>query len=153
MSLDTTAVPEPFIKMMMKFKYGFLLLFMACCTGYVTGQVGRAGISAPPVATSNVGTNPIIAISALPVCMPGSVSCSQAFTYTFIGSGNWTIETNWKENAIPPAVLPTGATIIIDPVPGGECVLNTSQTIAPGAAIKIKAGKKLKLPVNLHIQN
>ena len=72
--------------------------------------------------------------------------------YTFTGNGNWDIATNWNNNAIPPATLPAGREILIYPIPAGECVLNTTQTISNGAKITIIAGKKLKIPGNLVIQ-
>lgn len=65
-----------------------------------------------------------------------NLSFSQT-TYTFIGNGNWTISNNWNNNTIPPSVLPTGSIINIDPISGGICVLNTAQTISPGATINI----------------
>ena len=64
--------------------------------------------------------------------------------YTFIGNGNWNIATNWSNNSIPPAVLPSGSEILINPIAGGECVLNILQTISSGAKITVISGKKLK---------
>ena len=72
--------------------------------------------------------------------------------YTFTGNGNWSIATNWVNHSIPPAVLPAGSEILIDPVAGGECVLNVSQTISSGSKITVIAGKKFTIPGNLTIQ-
>lgn len=73
--------------------------------------------------------------------------------YTFTGSGNWSDAANWLYGKIPPATLPSGSEIIINPFqPGSECVLNTSQVIAQGAKITIAENKKLKIPLNLVIQ-
>lgn len=72
--------------------------------------------------------------------------------YTFIGNGNWSDPANWMYNTIPPAVLPAGSEILVCPQSGGECVLNTSQTISPGAKFTIMAGKNLRIPLNLNIQ-
>ncbi len=75
-----------------------------------------------------------------------------ANVYTFIGSGNWTDATNWLYNKVPPAVLPAGSEIVINTKTGGECILNTSQTISNGAKITITGYKKLRIPLNLVIQ-
>lgn len=72
--------------------------------------------------------------------------------YTFTGSGNWTDPANWLYNAVPPAVLPANAEIIINTQTGGECILNTSQTISQGGKFTVMSNKKLKIPLNLSIQ-
>lgn len=72
--------------------------------------------------------------------------------YTFMGNGNWNVATNWSNNTIPPAVLPDGSEILINPVAGGECVLNISQTISAGSKITVLSGKKLTIPGDLIIQ-
>lgn len=72
--------------------------------------------------------------------------------YTFTGNGNWNIASNWNNNTIPPAVLPAGSEILINPIAGGECILNVSQTVSNGAKITVISGKKLTIPGNLIIQ-
>ncbi|MEP7163627.1 MAG: PQQ-dependent sugar dehydrogenase [Ferruginibacter sp.] len=71
--------------------------------------------------------------------------------YTFTGNGNWDVAANWSNNAIPPATLPAGAEIIIDPVLNGECVLNIPQTVSAGAKLTVSVGKKFKINGNLTI--
>ncbi len=73
-------------------------------------------------------------------------------TYTFTGNGNWSDAANWSNHAVPPANLPATNSIIIDPVAGGECLLDTTQHIAAGAAITINSGKKFIVPGLLKIQ-
>ncbi len=73
-------------------------------------------------------------------------------TYTFIGNGNWTVAANWASGLIPPAALPAGSTIVIDPVVNGECILNISQQIMAGAYFNVLSNKKLLVPGNLSIQ-
>lgn len=63
--------------------------------------------------------------------------------YTFIGNGSWETAANWKDNQVPPANLTSGE-IIIDPAPGGECVVNSVKTISAGAKLTIKGAKKLR---------
>ncbi len=64
-------------------------------------------------------------------------------TYTFTGNGNWNVASNWSNNTIPPSVLPSGGSIVINHAAGGQCVLNVSQTIGPGAGITVMTGKNL----------
>jgi hypothetical protein len=70
----------------------------------------------------------------------------------FNGAGNWNDAANWTYNRIPPASLPSGSEIFINPKSGGECILDVNQIIAAGAKITIMAGKKIKVPLNLSIQ-
>jgi|GEM_PF-2265606 len=73
-------------------------------------------------------------------------------TYTFVGSGSWTAATNWSNNAIPPAILPAGSSIIIDPVPTGVCILNVTQHISSAASLTVKAGKSFIILGDLVLQ-
>ena len=66
--------------------------------------------------------------------------------YEFIGNGKWDNPANWNSNSIPPAVLPNGAEIIINPVEGGTCELNRVQVIKPGARVTVMPGKKFQVP-------
>ncbi len=72
--------------------------------------------------------------------------------YTFTGSGNWSDAFNWSNNIIPPPILPACSQIIIDPPAGEECILNTTQTVSPGAKITIMTDKKFRIPGNLVMQ-
>ncbi|MBC7867478.1 MAG: hypothetical protein H7X88_08080, partial [Gloeobacteraceae cyanobacterium ES-bin-316] len=72
--------------------------------------------------------------------------------YTFTGNGNWDIAANWAGGLIPPAVLPAGSTIVIDPIVNGECILNINQQVTNGAYFNVLTGKKLLIPGNLNIQ-
>ncbi len=73
-------------------------------------------------------------------------------TYTFTGNGNWNVPSNWSSNMIPPAVLTPGSQILVDPVSGGECILNISQTIMPGSSVTVIVNKKLKILGRLTMQ-
>jgi hypothetical protein len=73
-------------------------------------------------------------------------------TYSFVGNGNWNNPDNWVEKAIPPAILPSGSSIFIEPAVGGNCILNVTQNIASGASIKINPDSKLIIPGSLNIQ-
>lgn len=70
-------------------------------------------------------------------------------TYTFIGDGNWDVASNWQNNLIPPATLPSGGVININPVTGGKCILNATQVIAQGATINVQPGKLFLMPGTL----
>ena len=74
----------------------------------------------------------------------GYSSFSQT-TYTFAGNGNWTNAANWINSRIPPSVLPAPDTILISPRAGDSCILNTPQTISPGASLVIAPGASFVL--------
>jgi hypothetical protein len=73
-------------------------------------------------------------------------------TYNFIGNGNWSRAANWSNNSIPPAVLPVGDQINIDPAGNGECILDIPQTVGSGSSLQIIEGKKLRILGNLTIK-
>jgi hypothetical protein len=72
--------------------------------------------------------------------------------YHFTGNGNWDVPANWENNEMPPLHLLSCSEIIIEPVQGGECLLNVQQVIIPGAKITVVAGKNFKVPGNLLIR-
>ena len=72
-------------------------------------------------------------------------------TYTFNGNGNWSNAANWVNKMKPPATIAGTYKIFIDPVPGGECVLDVNQQITEGAIFTVRSGKAFVIPGNLHI--
>ena len=75
-----------------------------------------------------------------------------SYTFTFNGNGNWNIPANWLNRAMPPDSLSGNMFIVIDPVAGGECVLNVPQKIGSNMQVSVKAGKKFRVNGNLRIQ-
>lgn len=75
-----------------------------------------------------------------------------AGSFTFTGNGNWSNAANWSGNLIPPATLPHGSQIIINPSGTGECVLDVQQRVSSSAAVTVQAGKKFRIMGNLVIQ-
>jgi hypothetical protein len=69
------------------------------------------------------------------------IQCNIAPTYNFTGNGNWTDAANWTGNMIPPPYLDHGK-IIINPVDGGSCILNTSMQLGAGGSLQVLPGKK-----------
>jgi hypothetical protein len=69
--------------------------------------------------------------------------------YVFTGNGNWDNAANWSYGIIPPAILPAGAEIYINPPAGAACILNVSQQINTGARFAVAPGKSIKLNNNL----
>jgi 1,4-alpha-glucan branching enzyme len=114
------------------------------------GNGQTTGINGPTGSTFNIAS-----ASQSITLKPGEyhVYINQPSTiYSFIGNGNWADAANWTYNRVPPSPLPAGAEIFINPQSGGECILNVSQTISPGAKFTVIAGKKLSIPLNLTIQ-
>lgn len=74
-------------------------------------------------------------------------------TYTFTGNGNWTDAANWANQSVPPPTVNPGNQIIINPVAGGQCILNITYHVAAGAVFTVMAGKQLTIPLNLTITN
>jgi hypothetical protein len=94
----------------------------------------------------------IVAPYTLNVSLSECAAVTATTTYTFTGNGNWDSPDNWLSGTIPPATLPSGSQIIINPQAGGECILNVSQTIAAGASIIVDSGKNLRILSNLVIK-
>jgi hypothetical protein len=72
--------------------------------------------------------------------------------YVFVGNGNWSNPDNWLNRTVPPAVLPSGNSIRIQPQSGGLCLLDIDQVIAPGASLSLDAGAQLLVPGSLSIR-
>ncbi len=72
-------------------------------------------------------------------------------TFIFSGNGAWSTTGHWTNSLKPPAVLPAGYSIVIDPVTEGECMLDIIQHIATGANFILIPGKKLVLLEDLFI--
>jgi subtilisin family serine protease len=86
------------------------------------------------------------------IIRPITIVNTLSTTYTFTGTGNWSNPSNWAGNIVPPAVLPAGAEIIINPIANGECIVDVNQTIIQGARLTILQNKKLLVPGNLIVQ-
>jgi hypothetical protein len=82
-----------------------------------------------------------------------SISLLANLTYTFTGSGNWSNPANWSNNTIPPATITGSATIIIDPIAEGECVLDVQQHISNNATLTVAEGKLFRIQGNLTVTN
>lgn len=85
---------------------------------------------------AQAGPQQIVLVAKQPL---GAVST----TYTFNGNGNWTNSANWANGQVPPDVVGGGSEVVINPSPGGNCVLNKSQTFINGG--------KLTLASNAHL--
>lgn len=72
-------------------------------------------------------------------------------TYTFNGNGNWSNANNWVNKIKPPEYVTGTYKIFIDPIPGGQCILDVNQQITAGAIFTIRSGKTFVIPGNLNI--
>ncbi len=75
-----------------------------------------------------------------------------AVAYIFNGSGNWDMPANWSNNMVPPSSLSLGSEIIIDPAPGGQCVLNIPYTLSAGSKLTVSQSKNFVVQGNLTMQ-
>lgn len=85
--------------------------------------------------------------AAPPVERKFNVSSNTVFV--FIGKGNWSNASNWANNKIPPATLPKGFEIIIEPLANEECILDANQKIEAGAKLTVKSNARLRVTGNL----
>jgi ELWxxDGT repeat protein len=72
-------------------------------------------------------------------------------TYTFTGNGNWSDASNWEDEAVPPAILPSGTEIIIDAPAGQQCVLNVPYTVPTGCKLTLRGGGPFIVEGNLMV--
>ncbi len=72
--------------------------------------------------------------------------------YIFSDNGNWSAQSKWTNHNMPPATMYTGSSILIDPVSGGQCLLDKPYTVAPGCTINVNAGKAFRIPGFLRLQ-
>lgn len=72
--------------------------------------------------------------------------------YIFNGNGVWSDASNWVNQIKPPIELPAGSQIFIDPVSGGECLLDVPQKLMPGSLLRVETGKKFRIPGNISTQ-
>jgi trimeric autotransporter adhesin len=73
--------------------------------------------------------------------------------YIFTGNGSWDNPANWWRGEIPISPLFGNMEVVIDPIPGGEAVLERPQQTNNGSRIVVKTGKKLRINGNLTIGN
>ena len=117
----------------------------------VWGNASGTFITPGDATTGTTSSFPLIFGSARAFTF-GVQPAAAGSTYTFNGNGNWDNPANWSNGTVPPATLPSGSQIVIDPSAGGECVLNVTQHISVGATFTVKTGKVLRLPQNLILQ-
>ena len=72
-------------------------------------------------------------------------------TYMFIGNGNWDTPANWSNNIVPPATVTAGSEIIVDPAPGGQCILNIPYTVPMGGKLTVKTPTNFIVKGNLTV--
>ncbi len=108
--------------------------------------------------TLNFNAAPLGSTQTLTITNPDCQSITATYTlpascgivYTFNGNGNWSNAANWIGGSIPPITLTSPNEIVIDPVAGGECILDIpTQTIATGAKVTVVGTKKFRIVGNL----
>lgn len=71
--------------------------------------------------------------------------------FIFTGNGNWDNTENWRGGIKPPVVVPNGTEILINPIAGGEAIMNTSLRFENGSKLIVSKDGKLRLPSELLI--
>ena len=92
---------------------------------------------------------PYIGASADSTALQGIWVTSAPLVYTFTGNGNWSDASNWSNNVLPPATLSPNSEIKIDPVAGGQCILNIPYTVSSAGKLTVMTGKKFVVQGNL----
>jgi hypothetical protein len=70
-------------------------------------------------------------------------------TFRFVGSGNWSNEANWLNNAMPAPDAPGCREIIIDHASGGNCILDIPQHLLKNAKLTVLPNKWLVIPSDI----
>ncbi len=74
-------------------------------------------------------------------------------TFTFNGNGAWTTPSNWAGGVVPPATIPAGTEVIINPAAGGACLLNVSEspvTFSAGSKLTVADGASFNINGNFN---
>ncbi|MEN9570163.1 MAG: hypothetical protein RL172_1394 [Bacteroidota bacterium] len=80
------------------------------------------------------------------------IGSSGPIQYNFNGNGNWSDAANWSNNTVPPAILPAGTAIMINPPQEAVCILDVPVTIPNTCHFTVKNNKRLQINGNLIIQ-
>lgn len=73
-------------------------------------------------------------------------------TYRFTGNGNWSDPGNWQNGQVPALDLPGCKEIIIDHIPGGQCILDIPQYLLKNSTLTVLTGKNLIIPHQLELK-
>ncbi|MCU0403534.1 MAG: hypothetical protein MUE99_03215, partial [Chitinophagaceae bacterium] len=141
----------------------------------VQGICKNVGESMPISAAASVSSNLKIFFngalvnSASGTTVSGNVNISQpglqriiavaeqasfANVLTFNGNGNWSNAANWAGGNAPGAVIPSGTEVVINPSPGGTCILDanvTTVTFSPGSKLTVANNASFTLIGNLNL--
>jgi hypothetical protein len=71
--------------------------------------------------------------------------------FTFTGSGNWSNPANWFNGQVPPAEIPSGVSVIINPQGSDPCILDVGVLFNPGSVLQIAPGKNIILSNGLQV--
>lgn len=127
----------------------FIIFIQLMISNIATAQLGKTAVGNTVIGKDSFARMSI-GEAQTPACLfPGSCAGTGP-VYIFIGAGEWSIPGNWSGSVIPPAVLPAGSEIVIDPAGTSECLMNTLlQIISPGAKLTVMPNKKFRVPGEL----
>ncbi len=87
---------------------------------------------------TSVTANPTINAAGLQTIIAEASIAGATPTFTFSGNGAWSTPANWSGGQVPPATIPAGTEVIINPTVGGSCTLDVNST-----TVRFSAGSKL----------
>jgi len=103
---------------------------------------------------TSVSANTTIATAGSQQIIAESVIAGVTPTFTFNGNGAWTNPANWVGGNLPPATIPSGTEIIINPAQGGSCIIDVNSsaiTFAQGSKLTVANGANLVINGNLNV--
>lgn len=71
--------------------------------------------------------------------------------FYFTGTGSWSQSENWCEGTLPPAVLRSGSSIVVEPSNGTPVILDRPQIIKQGAELKLSPQTNLIIQGSLNV--
>jgi hypothetical protein len=74
-----------------------------------------------------------------------AINLPQSSVFTFTGNGSWDDANNWAFLRKPPTTLSGNKLIIIDHLPGGQCLINSALSLPNDVKLKIRPDKILKV--------
>jgi hypothetical protein len=73
-------------------------------------------------------------------------------SFIFWGNGTWATASNWTDKLMPPTTPARPSQVIIDPLPGGTCLVAAPVALAAGLPLVLQRGKQLQVQQEMRWQ-